>query len=194
MKNEKFFNAIGKIDDNSIETASPKSNNREKTIWRKRRLITLITACLIFFISATAYAIENRRYNAAVDYLTSLGIEATDLSNYSRSEIKQAVTFLEAGETNALTAEILSSAENSSSLIDIPITAVTSGQIHDLTPQMTHADIINILGETQDIGSGIYILVYEVDGAYLLNIPLAGNDAQLGVTGETLLKALTPKK
>jgi len=30
MKNEKFFNAIGKIDDNSIETASPKSNNREK--------------------------------------------------------------------------------------------------------------------------------------------------------------------
>ena len=154
----------------------------------------MITACLIFFISATAYAIENRRYNAAVDYLTSLGIEATDLSNYSRSEIKQAVTFLEAGETNALTAEILSSAENSSSLIDIPITAVTSGQIRDLTPQTTYANIINTLGETQDIGSGIYILVYEVDGAYLLNIPLAGNDAQLGVTGETLLKALTPKK
>lgn len=194
MKSEKLFNAIGKIDDNYIEAASPKANNRGKTIWRKRRLITLITACIIFFISVTAYAVEIRRYNAAVDYLTSLGIEATDLSNYSRSEIKQAVTVLEAGETNALTAEILSSAENSSSFVDIPIANVSSGLIRDLTPQMTYEDIINTLGETQDIGSGIYILVYEVDGAYLLNIPLAGNDAELGVTGETLLKALTPKK
>ncbi|HKL98758.1 MAG TPA: hypothetical protein VJZ06_02470 [Mobilitalea sp.] len=70
---------------------------------------------------------------------------------------------------------------------------VTSEQIKKLTPDMNYDDIISILGETQDIGSGIYILVYEVDGTYLLNIPLAGYDAQLGVTGEKLLEALTLK-
>jgi hypothetical protein len=194
MKNEVLFNAIGKVDDKYIEEAVPKVNNREKTVWRKRRIIPLIAACLILSISITAYAIEVKRYNAAVDYLTSLGIKATDLSNYSRSEIKQAVSVLEAGETSELTEKILSSAKNNNSIVEIPIAKVTSKQIRELTPQMTYKDIIKALGETQDVGSGIYILVYEVDGSYLLNIPLAGNNAQLGVTGEKLLEALTPKK
>ena len=57
---------------------------------------------------------------------------------------------------------------------------------------MTREEVLSLLGNTQDIGSGIYIYVYEVDGEYLLRIPFASDDAQLGVTGEDLLKALTP--
>lgn len=36
------------------------------------------------------------------------------------------------------------------------------------------------------------IYVYEVDQQYLLRIPFASDDAQLGVAGNELLKALTP--
>lgn len=57
---------------------------------------------------------------------------------------------------------------------------------------MTRAEVLSLLGDTQDIGSGIYVYVYEVDQQYLLRIPFAGDDAQLGVTGEELLQALIP--
>ncbi len=57
-------------------------------------------------------------------------------------------------------------ANNNDSIDETPIAKITSEQILELTPSMTYEDIINILGETQDIGSGIYILVYEVDRAY----------------------------
>ena len=58
---------------------------------------------------------------------------------------------------------------------------------------MTREDVLALLGNTQDIGSGLYVYVYEVDQKYLLRIPFASDEAQLGVTGEDLLKALTPK-
>lgn len=193
MKSEKLSMLLVKLI-TTVEEAAPKTTNRRKSVWRKRSIVTLITACLVLSISITAYAIEVKRYNAAVDYLAFLGIEVADLSNYSRSEIEQAVTVLEAGETNELSRKILSSAENSNIIVETPIAQVSSKQIRELTPQMMREDIINTLGKTRDIGSGIYILVYEVDGTYLLNIPLAGNDAQLGVTGEQLLDTLTPQE
>ena len=53
-------------------------------------------------------------------------------------------------------------------------------------------DVIELLGDTQDVGSGLLILCYRVDGAYTLNIPFATLNAQLGVTGEQLLQAKQP--
>lgn len=75
--------------------------------------------------------------------------------------------------------------------VDTP-TQVTSEQIKKLTPTMTRKDVLSLLGDTQDIGSGIYIYLYEVDQQYPLRIPFASDEAQLGVTGEDLLKALVP--
>ena len=69
---------------------------------------------------------------------------------------------------------------------------MTSEQIRELTPTMTREEVLSFLGDTQDIGSGIYIYVYQVDQQYLLRIPFANDEAQLGVTGEDLLKALSP--
>ena len=75
----------------------------------------------------------------------------------------------------------------------IPVTdtmaQVTSEQVSKLTPTMTYKDIIEVLGNTVDVGSGIYILQYEVDGEYTIKIPLADDNAQLGVTGDKLLEA-----
>ena len=51
---------------------------------------------------------------------------------------------------------------------------------------------IEKLGDTQDIGSGVYIYVYQVDEEYILEIRFLGDEDKLNVTGEELLKQLKP--
>ena len=130
-------------------------------------------------------AIETIQYNAAVDYLESIGISVEDLSDYSRKEIKEAAKTIDAGENSQLTEEILNLLPDNKEAIDEP-TQVTSEQIRELTPTMTREEVLSFLGDTQDIGSGNYIYVYQVDQQYLLRIPFANDEAQLGVTGEDL--------
>ncbi len=195
MRSEKLFNAIGMVDDKYITVSAPKvkSNIQTHKSWLRRPIIAAALICLILGTAITAYAIEMHQYNAAVNYLKSLGIEAKDLSDYSHQEIKQAVKVLEAGGSNEVTEKILSSKPGNSTVVSIPA-KVTSEQIRKLTPAMTYKDVIKTLGKTQDIGSGFYILVYEVDNKYTLNIPFSSINSQLGVTGEKLLEALQPKK
>ena len=206
MKSEKLFNAIGQIDDKIINEASLCSSThtaeeaaqgkRPKVTSRlhfKRRVAIIAAACLILATSITVYAVEVHQYNAAVNYLASLGIDAEDISDYSRQEIKEAVSVLEAGNSNELTDRLLKSSDDFITPAAASIKKVTSEQIRQLTPSMTYRDVIASLGETQDIGSGFYILKYEVDNNYFLNIPFSGDNAQLGVTGEKLLEALQPK-
>lgn len=188
MKSEKLLDAIGKIDDNLIYNAVHDTQKKKKGSWFKWGAIA---ACLCLMIPLTAFAIDTIQYNAAVNYLSSLGIPVEDLSDYSRKEIKEAAKTIDAGESSPLTEEILSLSPDNEKPIDTP-TQVTSEQIRELTPTMTREEVLSRLGDTQDIGSGLYIYVYEVDGAYLLRIPFAGDEAQLGVTGEDILKALPP--
>lgn len=196
MKENRILNVLGQVEDIYIDEAAPVKQaikNNTPKVFFKRKIVAIVAACLALAIPITAYTVEVARYNAAVDYLTSLGIEVDDLSDYSRQKIKEAVRTIEAGKTDALTEEILSLSRNNKESVETP-TQVTSEQIKALTPTMTRKDVIEALGDTQDIGSGIYVLVYEVDQKNLLNIPFAGDDAQLGVNGEKLLEALIPKK
>ena len=188
MKSEKLLDAIGKIDDNLIYNAVHDTPKKKKGSWFKWGAIA---ACLCLMIPLTAFAIDTIQYNAAVNYLNSLGIPVEDLSDYSRKEIKEAAKTIDAGESSPLTEEILNLSPDNEKTIDTP-TQVTSEQIRELTPTMTREEVLSFLGDTQDIGSGIYIYVYEVDQQYLLRIPFASDDAQLGVAGNELLKALTP--
>ncbi|SDM93505.1 hypothetical protein [Acetanaerobacterium elongatum] len=194
MKTEKLFQAIGTVNDEYILEAAPKAreNKPPQKRWVRWQIAAALIACLIVGTAITAYAVETHRFNAAVTYLTSLGIKAEDLSDYSRQQIYQAVEVLKAGTYNELTQKMLANASQSTAA-EAPA-QVTSEQIRKLTPTMTYKEVISSLGVTQDIGSGIYILVYEVDGKYLVNIPFASQDAQLGVTGDKLLKALKPKQ
>ena len=188
MNSRKLFHSIGEIEDRFIDEASTK----EKTKPARRRFSVIRAAVaaaviLVMAVPVTASAIETFQYNAAVTYLTSLGIEAGDLSDYSRREIIDTVKTYDAGESNALIENLLREKDK------IPVTdtmaQVTSEQVSELTPDMTYKDIIEVLGNTVDVGSGIYILQYEVDGAYTINIPLADDNARLGVTGDKLLEA-----
>lgn len=204
MNSKSLFNTISEIDERFIEEASLKnetSKNNETTVKfrlfkskRSKAAITAAAAALIFVVCAvpvTANAIQTHRYNAAVDYLTSLGISVEDLSDYTRNEIIQAASVYEAGDPAADEFFTDKTDEAYSPMPTAPA-QVTSEQILKLTPTMTYRDIIDILGPTVDIASGIYTLLYEVDGKYTLAIPLAGDNAQLGVTGEQLLETKQP--
>ena len=187
MTNEKLYEVLGDINEKYVSEARV-YQKAKKPIWVKWGAIV---ACLCLMIPLTAFAIDIIQYNAAVDYLNSLGIVVEDLSDYSHKEIKEAVKTIDAGESSTLTEEILSLIPENKEPLDTP-TQVTSEQIKKLTPTMTRKDVLSLLGDTQDIGSGIYIYLYEVDQQYLLRISFASDEAQLGVTGEDLLKALVP--
>ena len=188
MNAKKFSDAMSELDNKYIDEALNYKKKAKKPFWIKWGVIA---ACLCLIVPLTAFAIDTIQYNAAVDYLNSLGIPVEDLGDYSHKEIKEAVKTIDAGESSPLTEEILNLLPGNEEQIDVP-TQVTSEQIRELEPAMTREEVLSLLGNTQDIGSGIYIYVYEVDGEYLLHIPFASDGAQLGVTGEDLLKALTP--
>ena len=188
MNTKKFSDAMSELDTKYVDEALSYKKKDKMPIWVKWGAIA---ACLCLMMPLTAFAIDIIQYNAAVDYLNSLGIAVEDLSDYSHKEIKVAVKTIDAGESSPLTEEIRSLIPEYKEPIDTP-TQVTAEQIKQLTPTMTRTDILSLLGNTQDIGSGIYIYLYEVDQQYLLRIPFASDEAQLGVTGEDLLKALVP--
>lgn len=188
MNTKKFSDAMSELDTKYVDEALSYKKKDKMPIWVKWGAIA---ACLCLMMPLTAFAIDIIQYNAAVDYLNSLGIAVEDLSDYSHKEIKEAVKTIDAGESSPLTEEIRSLIPEYKEPIDTT-TQVTAEQIKQLTPTMTRTDILSLLGNTQDIGSGIYIYLYEVDQQYLLRIPFASDEAQLGVTGEDLLKALVP--
>lgn len=188
MNAKKFSDAMSELDTKYVDEALNYKKKAKKPIWVKWGAIA---ACLCLMIPLTAFAVDIIQYNAAVDYLNSLGVAVEDLSDYSHKEIKEAAKTIDAGESNPLTEEILSLIPENKEPLDTP-TQVTSEQIKELTPTMTREDVLSLLGDTQDVGSGIYIYLYEVDQQYLLRIPFASDEAQLGVTGEDLLKALVP--
>ena len=192
MKKEDFFEVLGELDDDIVKGA--KTTMKKKISWKVIRTSAIAAVLAIaLIVPAAAYVIETVRYNAAVGYLTSLGIDVKDLSDYSRQEVIRAYEVYEspAGETNGLLENLLP--ENISSPVRPTEPAdVTSEQILELTPTMTSQDVIDLLGNTQDVGFGFLILCYRVDSDYLLYIPFNGLDAQLGVYGEDLLKALQP--
>lgn len=179
MKKEELFQLLGEIDGELLKDAKPK---------RRRWLGYLAAAaCLALLIPVTVYAEEYARFNAAVAYLNSLGIQAEDLSGYSRREIIHAYETIEAGTESPLVQELLPPPTRP----DEPAN-VTSDQIRQLTPDMTAEEVMALLGQTKDVGSGLFILLYHVDGKYELLIPFAGLDAPLGVYGETLLLSMKP--
>ena len=158
MNTKKFSDAMSELDTKYVDEALSYKKKDKMPIWVKWGAIA---ACLCLMMPLTAFAIDIIQYNAAVDYLNSLGIAVEDLSDYSHKEIKEAVKTIDAGESSPLTEEIRSLIPEYKEPIDTP-TQVTAEQIKQLTPTMTRTDILSLLGNTQDIGSGIYIYLYEV--------------------------------
>lgn len=150
MNAKKFSDAMSELDTKYVDEALNYKKKAKKPIWVKWGAIA---ACLCLMIPLTAFAVDIIQYNAAVDYLNSLGIAVEDLNDYSHKEIKEAAKTIDAGESNPLTEEILSLIPENKEPLDTP-TQVTSEQIKELTPTMTREDVLSLLGDTQDVGSG----------------------------------------
>lgn len=190
MRKEDFFEVLGELDGDIVNGA--KTPIKKKMRWKALRTAAAAAVlAVVLTVPAAAYVIETVRYNAAVEYLKSLGVNVVDLSDYSRKEIINAVEVYDAmREEDSIINSLLPNRDYAETPQE-PV-SVTSEQVRQLTPEMTATDVVETLGKTVDIGSGILIMVYKVDDMYTLTIPFAGNDAQLGVYGEDLLKALQP--
>ncbi len=189
MKNTRIFKAIGEIDDKFIIDEKKEFKRKEFGLpLFKRFAMAGFVFALVLGVSITVYAMEfEKKYNAAVGYLNSLGIPVEDLSDYSKKEIINSVNDYQ----NYGDSEIVNNLLKTTEVISKPIN-ITSEQVKSLKPTMTYTEVKNLLGNTQDLGSGIYILNYTVDNEYTLSIPFTSMDSQLGVYGEDLLKALQP--
>ena len=76
---------MSELDTKYVDEALNYKKKAKKPIWVKWGAIA---ACLCLMIPLTAFAVDIIQYNAAVDYLNSLGIAVEDLSDYSHKEIQ----------------------------------------------------------------------------------------------------------
>lgn len=78
-------------------------------------------------------------------------------------------------------------------LID-SVASVNSEKIRQITNEMNYYDIIDLLGQTKSIGSGLVILEYEVENKYTLLLTFTKPLSQpAGFVGSDLITRLLPK-
>lgn len=65
---------------------------------------------------------------------------------------------------------------------------ITSGQVRALTADMTMKDVVEALGETKDVGSGNFVLMYLVDGTQTVQLSFADENSVLGQDGDAILE------
>lgn len=65
---------------------------------------------------------------------------------------------------------------------------ITSGQVRALTADMTMKDVVEALGETEDVGSGNFVLMYLVDGEQTLKLSFEDENSVLGHDGDAILE------
>ena len=105
MRRETFCEILGDLDARYVQEAGGAHG-----AGRSHRLkwgAAAACLCLLLVLPLTAFAVDTLQYNAAVEYLTSLGIPAADLRGYSRSEVKEAARTIDAGEHTPLTESLL---------------------------------------------------------------------------------------
>lgn len=69
---------------------------------------------------------------------------------------------------------------------------ITSDQVRALTANMTMKDVIEALGETKDVGSGNFVLMYLVDGTQTVQLSFADENSVLGQDGDAILEGAQP--
>lgn len=69
---------------------------------------------------------------------------------------------------------------------------ITSDQVRLLTADMTMKDVIEALGETKDVGSGNFVLMYLVDGTQTVQLSFADENSVLGQDGDAILEGAQP--
>lgn len=65
---------------------------------------------------------------------------------------------------------------------------ITYEQIEGITADMTYGQVVEKLGPTLDIGSGMYVLVYELEDGKKFTMSVSRWDEPIGKTGKALIE------
>jgi hypothetical protein len=178
-------------------------------IINKKTRFTTAALAVAAAMSLTVYAAADiRTYKQADTFLSGIGIEAGTLT---RGDAKMVYKDIQSDAfQKEATREVLSEKAQELGMKDIPQDAreiyqaiveyhglmatakITSDQIRAIKAGTTFRDIISALGSTKDIGSGLHVLQYAVDGDKILYLSFAREDDPSPLSGEDMLKTLVP--
>jgi len=185
------------------------NNSEEKGVFSLKKKILLPALCLLIVllmsvvVYAAADAIEYSKANALFE---EIGISAAELP---RSEAKKIYRDIKSESFSYEgTAEILEEKAKSLGMATVPkdpkqvyeaivnyspytyTGKITSDQVRLIKAGMKYSEIVEILGDTKDIGSGVHVLQYVVDDNKILLLSFANINDICMKSGDELLANL----
>ena len=175
--------------------------------FKKKVFVFSIVLIVMSVLSISTYAaIDVYQYNQASAFFGELDIAT---SNYSRNDIKKVYTDIKSDAFEyTVTLDILNSKAIEMGIEEIPSDAkeiyqgiveyfglistakIISAQIGAIKAGTSYKDIIKALGNTKDIGSGVHVLQYAVDGDKIFYLSFADLNDICSIPGAELLKTL----
>jgi len=186
-----------------LETARTKEG-KVSPMKSRKILAVAVAAVVVVAVSVSAYAaVDGYQYNQAASVLAKVGIDAATLP---RSEAKAIGSDIASNSfTNEETLKVLAQQAASvgvtvtssdakdyyDALVDykglVGTAKITSDQVRAIAAGTTYKAIIAALGATKDIGSGLHVLQYVVDGDRILYLSFADENDVCSKSGEELL-------
>lgn len=186
--------------------------NRKGAFFMEKKLVVSIMAIAILTtVSLSVYAaVDIYEYNQADSFLGEIGIEASSLS---RSVAKKVYKDIKSDAfEHETTKDVLYQEANELGIEDIPQNAkaiydsiveynglvytgkITSAQIMAIKAGTSYKDIIKVLGNTKDIGSGRHVLQYAVDGDKIFYLSFGDENDICNQSGDELITTLVDAK
>ena len=218
MNDKDFFkktieeNVINKENIRLQAIKSVESDGRRAKLFKKKRLAVIIAVIAVLCVGPiSAYAaIDSYEYNQAESFLNKIGINLNELSRSDAKRIYKDIksdsfeyeTTVDVLNERAQEIGIGSASADGREIYDsiveyysLHYTAkITSEQIKNIKAGMTYNKIIEYLGPTKDIGSGLHVLLYAVDGDKVFYLSYADGKDVCSQSGAQLLKTLIDAK
>lgn len=178
---------------------------------KKKVWIAAISIVFVATISVAVYAVVDiYEYKQADSFLGEIGIRASTLS---RSEAKKVYKDIKSDTfADETTATVLNERAVEIGIEEIPqnpkdiyqaiveynglisTAKITSAQIKAIKAGTSFKDIIKLLGNTKDVGSGRHVLQYAVDGDKIFYLSFGDENEICSQSGDELLKTLVNAK
>lgn len=185
--------------------------NKGAISMKRKIAIPTIALAIITSISITGYAaVDIYTYNQAESFLEEIGISVEELA---RGDAKKVYKDIESDTFQSpITKDVLITKANEMGIEQIPqdtkeiyesiveyhgligTAKITSSQIKKIEAGMTYKKIIKTLGNTKDVGSGVHVLQYAVDGDKILYISFADENDICNMSGEEMSETLVDAK
>jgi hypothetical protein len=192
---------------NSVNNAERKEGN----FMRKKLVLAGVSVGIVIAISISAFAaIDIYQYNQAESFLGKIGIEADKLA---RQEAKKVYNDIKTDSFEyETTKDVLNNRAVEMGIEEIPQDAkaiyesiveynglvgtgkITSAQILAIKVGMTFDEIVKSLGPTKDVGSGLHVLQYAVDGDKIFYLSFADENDKCILSGAEYIKTLVDAK